>query len=142
MKNEWDMLATVQQKVAAGQSVVEFPYVTRWLVEPDGSPGRVRDETGLEYEVGPDFLTGVVPALRAARISFALDNWRRLLSFGPGLQPTPDSYTVGERQILVLNLTPEGPAQLVELVITSCRTIDGLGSELFPGDEPATPQKP
>ncbi|UOQ53471.1 hypothetical protein [Hymenobacter cellulosivorans] len=137
MKNEWDMLATVQRELAVGQSVVEFTYVTRGLVEPNGSPGRVRDESGLEYEVGPDFLTGVVPALRAARISFALDNWTRMLSFGPGLGPTPDSYMVGEKRIPVWNLTPEGPAQLVKLVITSSRTADY--PERPSGDKPTAP---
>ncbi|UOQ72618.1 hypothetical protein [Hymenobacter cellulosilyticus] len=119
MKNEWDLLALVEQALGAGQQLIEFPYVTQWLVEPDGSPGRVRDALGREYEIGPDFLSGVVPALRAARISFGFDNWVRVLSFGPGLPPTPRRYQASGKEVAVWDLTPDGPAQLVALLITS-----------------------
>ncbi|PJJ54532.1 hypothetical protein [Hymenobacter chitinivorans] len=132
MKNEWDMLALVQRELAAGRALIEFSYVTRGLVEPDGRPGRVRDEAGREYEVGPDFLPGVVPALRAACISFGFDNWERVLRFGPGLGQTPDSYSVNGRQVSVRNLTPEGPAQLVELLITE----SGAAAPDPPGELP------
>jgi hypothetical protein len=140
MKNEWDILALVQRRLAAGQRLVEFPYVTRWLVEPGGSPGRVRDEDGTEYEVGPDFLSGVVPALRAGHISYGIDNWQRVLSFGPGLRPLPTSYVVNGQEIPVVNLTPDGPVRLVELLITSSEPAPENPADT-PAEDDAAPLK-
>ncbi|MCB2376327.1 hypothetical protein LGH70_01950 [Hymenobacter sp. BT635] len=136
MKNEWDMLALVEQRLAAGQQLITFSYGTRWLVEPDGSPGRVHDEEGVEYEIGADFLPGVVPVLRAHAISFALDNWHRTLRFGPGLPASPGRYVVQGQAIPVVDLTPGGPAVLVALLITSSQPAGEDGEELPPDDEP------
>lgn len=118
MKNEWDMLALVQRRLAACQSCVVFPYVTQWLTEPDGRSGRVRDDTGQQYEIGPDFLAGVVPALHVQRISFSIDNGDRVLRFGPKLPPPPKSYWVNGQELPVLDLTSYGPFRLAGLDFT------------------------
>jgi len=117
MKNEWDILAHVQRKLAAGATLVEFHYVTERLFGPDGRPGRVRDDDGTEYEISTDFLTGVIPAARDNHISFSIDNWNRVLAFGTKLRPVPSSYLINGEEVPVIDLTPYGPAQLIDLRI-------------------------
>lgn len=114
MKNEWDLLALVQRQVAAGHTLLEFPYVTRGLVRRNGSPGRVRDAGGTEYEVGADFLPGVVPALRAHRISFTIDNGARVLSFGTKLRPQAPTHRRHGQETPIIDLTATGTFQLID----------------------------
>ncbi|WP_331146817.1 hypothetical protein [Hymenobacter sp.] len=115
MKNEWDMLAYVRQQLAVGATLVEFRYVTPGLTGPGGRPGRVANDKGTEYEIGPDFLTGVIPAVRENYISYSIDNWSGVLGFGTELRPTPTSYFINGEEVPVINLTPNGPVQLISL---------------------------
>jgi hypothetical protein len=118
MKNEWDILAHVQRKLAAGATLVEFRYATPSLGGAHGHPGRMMDEEGTEYELGPDFITAVLPAVRENYISYSIDNWDRILSFGTQLPPAPTSRFVNGEEVPIIDLTPYGPARLTGLHIT------------------------
>lgn len=108
----------MQRKLAAGATLVEFRYVTQSLVGADGRPGRVMDEEGTEYELGPDFITAVLPAVRENYISYSIDNWDRILAFGTQLRPAPTSRFVNVEEVPIIDLTSYGPAQLIDLRIT------------------------
>lgn len=98
MKNEWDMFAAVQQRLAAGEQLVTMYFDQAvnmsWANFPfDEQRGQVLDEDGTEYELGPDYKRALDECIRGNRISWGIRLVERTLCFGPGV----NAKTEGEK---------------------------------------------
>jgi hypothetical protein len=85
MKNEWDFFADVQQRLAAGQTLVTGYFKDRLVLPFDEQRGIVLDEDGTEYELGSDYRLALTEGIRGNQINWCLRFQERLICFGPDI---------------------------------------------------------
>ncbi|WP_046242382.1 hypothetical protein [Hymenobacter terrenus] len=112
MKNEWDLLAEIQRRLAAGASLITIQLD---IAEDEG---RGVDDSGQVYALGPDFNDELFPFLRSLNVSFRLRGAPassiRTLDIGQGLAPNNLSGTVDFMALGILpseyfGITPQEP---------------------------------
>ena len=101
MKNEFDMFAEIQRRLAANAPLVTL------RIDPhgaDGNFGKALDEDGAAYVLGPDYPAALPPFLRSLRTSFCIDWVSCVLQAGPGLKvPSREEQFPGYLWVDLLN---------------------------------------
>ena len=147
VKNAWDLLARVRQRLAAGESRVVF-RLTPAPDAPDGPLDYAHDEQGTTYDLTGDLLD-LFQATRTAFISYALS--RRpgepaTLSFGdlPRRPHHPGDLLLdlrGHQVDIREEFNPDNPAApLLRIDATAPPTNDDEG--FYPPDNEADDENP
>lgn len=101
MKNEFDMFAEIQRRLAASDPVVTM------RIDPhgaDGNFGQALDEDGTVYVLGPDYPAALPPFLRSLNTSYYIDWMKCVLQVGPGLKiPSREELFPGHRWVNLLD---------------------------------------